>query len=300
MKRSVIYLSIVTIVTLLLGWGLYRVYRVFKTSMAPTRCVYLLSPLSSEQANMSFKDLFGKAIIEKGGSFVSTVQVIQQNFPHCTSISCRQQPSGVVHAQIEIDEPFCAVNDDMLLTANGTLVSKSLYSDDVVANLPQLRVENTQAVLTQISSSNTELSDTRSSVSPHLLSFLRTIPESFFSTHEVVYRSDDEIFLTQRVVPQEEAFLQKRSQQATSLSQISERSGSKSSIQKQIEPKPMYLCAVNTVINNDLLARCETVMADLEQQKIMNKKKARTAWVLDVRFDKQVVLYPHMGGLVHG
>lgn len=260
MKRStIIYLFLITTAVALFGWGLWRAYRAFKASMVPTAYACVISPLSSEQAALSLKDLLGRAILEKGGSFVYTAKLVQQNFPHCTSISCRQQPSGLVQARIDLDEPFCAVNDDMIMTTRGVVVLRTLYADDALAGLPQLRLENQKD----------------SSVSPYLLSFLKHVPDSLLSTHEIVYRSDDEIALVRRDMSQREN---------------AQRDISQSS----------YLCAVDTVIDQELLMRCDNVMADYEQQKTTSKKKARTALVLDLRFDKQVILYPHMGGQIHG
>jgi hypothetical protein len=185
-------------------------------------------------------------------------------------MSCRQQPSGLVQARIELDEPFCAVNDDMIMTTRGIVVSRTLYADEVLAGLPQLRLENKMG----------------SELSSYLLSFLKHIPDSLFSTHEVIYRSDDEIALVQRDISVQH--------------EVSKLAVLKRDVTQNVASQAIYLCAVDTIVDQELLNRCDNVMADFEQQKTTSKKKTRTVLVLDLRFDKQVILYPHMGGQIHG
>lgn len=334
MKRSRIYLLIVVSLALLFGWGIWRVYRAVKASMEPSVCACTVSPLASDQAAQALVQLVEQSILEKKVSLASAAQAVQQEFPYCTAISFRQQPSGLVQARIELDEPFCAVNDDRVVTSNGVLVLKHLYADDVVADLPQLHIENlsekgsvqtslaqtslaqtsfsktglvqasiSQKSLVQKGSSEIELLEKNSLVSPLLLSFLRHIPEHFFATHEVVYRSDDEIALVSREMPknilsQEDAAKHALLQQDASKREMTKRAMAKNEVITALQPT--YLCAVNTVVDHELLKRCEVVLADVEQQKMTSKKKARTALVLDLRFDKQIILYPYMGGQIHG
>jgi hypothetical protein len=279
MKRSTIYLLGIVFAALLLGWGVALAYRAFKAAMTPSVCICEISSLSSDQAALSLKDLLGKAILEKGGSFAYAARLVQQDFPHCTSISCRQQSSGLVQAHVELDEPFCAVNDDMVMTTQGVVVLRTLYADEVLVGLPQLRIAT----------------KTGSELSPYLLSFLRHIPDSLLSTHEVVYRSDDEISLVQRSIEQRAT-----EQRSIEQRELVQPVGKKIVTAQSIAAQPIYLCAVDTVVDRELLTRCDKTLADFEQQKTTSKKKARTAVVLDLRFDKHIILYPHMGGQVHG
>jgi len=279
MKRFLIYVCIIASMCALFGWGMWRTYKAFKASIAVTSCTCNISPLSSDQATQSLSTFLEKELIEKKQSLASVARALQQAFPHCVAFSCRQQPSGLVQARIEIGEPLCAVNDDALLTVQGVVVSKTAYADDAVIGLPKLSMDNVQS---------------GSFLSSQLLSFLHKIPATVLATHGIVYHSDDEIVITplqrsdaynvlqvmQGEKAQKDALLKMRAQQDMS--------------------NPDYVCAVDTVFDADLLAKCNLVCADLEQQMITKKKKTRTAWVLDVRFDKQIILYPHMGGQVHG
>ena len=279
MKRSTIYLFTIALATMFLGWGVVLVYRVFKSSMEPSVCICTVSEPVSDQAAQALIKLLEQAILEKKGSLASATQAVQKEFPYCTSISCRQQSSGLVQAHVEIDEPFCSVNEDMVMTTQGVVVLRTLYADEAVVGLPQLRLENKIG----------------SKLSPYLLSFLRHIPDSLLSTHEVVYRSDDEIALVQRSTEQRTTV-----QRATAQREHVNPAVTNIAAAQAIAAQPIYLCAVDTVVDRDLLKRCDKAMADLEQQKTINKKKARTAVVLDLRFDKHIILYPHMGGQVHG
>jgi hypothetical protein len=288
MKRSTLYLLIITIIAALLGWGLFKAYRAFKVSMEPTVCICTVSPEASDQAAQALIKCIEQAILEKKGSLASATQAVQKEFPYCTSMSCHQQPSGMVQARIELDEPFCAVNDDMVMTKRGVVVSRLLYADEVLAGLPQLRIADQKD----------------SSASPYLLSFLKHIPDSLLSTHEVVYRSDDEIALVRREITASEPLKYEIAQNAMAQrdalkSDVSKRTMSKSSVAPSVASQAIYLCAVDTIVDQELLTRCDNVIADFEQQKIL-KKRSKTAVVLDLRFDKQVILYPHMGGQIHG
>ena len=320
MKRSTIYLLIIALASMLLGWGVVLVYRVFKSSMEPSVCICTVSEPASDQAAQALIKLLEQAILEKKGSLSFATQAVQKEFPYCTSISCRQQSSGLVQAHVEIDEPFCSVNDDMVMTTQGVVVLRTLYADEAVVGLPQLRItyqkEIVQTCLSKKNSSQTgvttqkdsvqtsasktvatqiDSSHADSSLSPYLLSFLRHIPDSLLSTHEIIYRSDDEIALVQRSTEQRTTV-----QRATAQREHVKPAVTNLAAAQSIAAQPIYLCAVDTVVDSDLLTRCDKAMADLEQQKTTSKKKARTAVVLDLRFDKHIILYPHMGGQVHG
>ena len=218
-------------------------------SLVPTACCCLVSPLSSDEAAQSLQVFLEKKILEEKMSFSQAIASVCATFPHCSSVVCHQQASGLVQSRIELDEPLCAVNDDMVLTTRGVLVAHGVYADEELVGLPHVRINEAANGLI---------------VSPSQLSFFRSLPESIFLTHEIIYKNDDELLMQSKGV------------------------------------QHAYLCAVDTVVDAALMQRCDKVLADLEQQKVTNKKKTRTAWVLDVRFDKQIILYPDMGGQVHG
>ena len=87
MKRSTIYLLSIFLAALLLGWGVVLVYRIFKASMTPSSCSCERLSLSSDQAALSLKDFFGKAILEKGGSYIYRAKVIDQNDTYSLRVS---------------------------------------------------------------------------------------------------------------------------------------------------------------------------------------------------------------------
>ena len=87
MKRSTIYLLIITVGALFLGLCLFLSRRVFKTSIEFLPHMYILPPLSEDQAALSLKELFGNAIIENGGAYIYRATVVEPNTPYSLQIS---------------------------------------------------------------------------------------------------------------------------------------------------------------------------------------------------------------------
>lgn len=250
MKRYIVTLLFIAVAGGLIGWGLFRAYRAFKASMEPTACVCDVSPQVSEETMVSLQARCNQLLLEKKETLAKVAQTVCQEFPQCSSIVCRQQPSGMVQVRVVCDDLLCAVNDDLLMTQKGVIVPTLAYAEHEITGLPRLRMAIAQNGVV---------------VAPSVISFIKQIPALLLSSHTIDYRSDDEILLVDSDTT-----------------------------------KPVYVCAVGTIVDNALLSRCEKVIRDTEQQVLASKKKARTALVLDLRFDKQIILYPYMGGQSHG
>jgi hypothetical protein len=83
MKRSFVMLFFAVIVCAIGGWF---VFRALKAPREPEIFAFVLSPRSPEVAALSLKDLFGPAIIEQGGSYAYSAQVVQPNTTFSMSV----------------------------------------------------------------------------------------------------------------------------------------------------------------------------------------------------------------------
>lgn len=264
MKRSIVYLVLICAALAAIAWAFMRFYRAVKTSMAPTACVTTVSPRCSDTTTLALTQFVEQAVVREQMPLRKLADAVQKSFGHCSRITCRQKPSGLVQVAVDVDDPFFIVNEDLVLTEQGRLVPRDFFADESLVSLPRMRYTAASVAMPVIS--------------PALHTFLQQMPSALLAQHLIEYLSDEEVWLVHN-----------------------EHEGAAEASSVPAQPvTPAYVCSVATRFDEPLLGRCAQVVADLEQQQALTKKKARTAWVLDLRFDKQVILYPRMGGQVHG
>lgn len=144
-----------------------------------TTIALLMDPRAAHALTKKYKKLVTPELL-RSHKIAGVAETIAQDMSSLAALSVRRLSNHTVVVQLKLKTPLVRVNEQYIVTIDGTLVSAAEYNEAVTAQLPVVRVADMRSFGEQV---------------PQLAKFIAALPAAIWEQYQIVWRNKTDIEL---------------------------------------------------------------------------------------------------------